>query len=102
MTLSSGIIAQDETSQSLVNAVGKTFSKGQRLLQCWREKTAKFFPDKPSLLDMIPQSTELTLAKLGKGGCISTDNCNAAQKFCVLLINLSSRLGLKKDTHLKR
>ncbi len=88
VTLSSGIIARDKTSQSLVNAIRKSFSKGQNLLLGWRNKTADMFPNKPNLLDMIPQSTELTLAKLGKGGCVSTDNCNAARKFHTLLIGL--------------
>ncbi len=80
VTLSSGIVAKDKTSQSLLNSVGKSFAEGQSLLEGWRETTSKLFPKKPHLLELISQSTKLTLAKLGKGGCVLTDNCNAAQK----------------------
>ncbi len=47
-------------------------------------------PDKPQWLDLILQPYELTLAKLGNGGCVSTDNWNA--KFCVLLIAFISKI----------
>ncbi len=61
-----------------------------RVKACCRagEKTAELFPNMLHLLGIIPEPSELTLAKLGKGGFVSTDNCNTAQKFCKLLIGL--------------
>ncbi len=88
VTLSSRIIAKDKMSQSLVNAVGKSFAEGQSLLEGWRETTSKLFPEKPHHLELIPQSFKLTLVNLGNGGCVLTDKCNAAQKFNVLLMEL--------------
>ena len=44
------------------------------------------FPDRPDLLDMIPSLDSSNIDKLGEGGTITTDTCNAAQKVRCLLV----------------
>ena len=52
----------------------------------WRDITKREFPGRPDLLDMIPQPDSINIDKLGEGGTITTDTCNAAQKVCRLLV----------------
>ena len=52
----------------------------------WRDITKREFPVRPDLLDMIPQPDSINIDKLGEGGTITTDTCNAAQNFCCLLV----------------
>ena len=43
------------------------------------------FPDRPDLLVLICEPSQLTMAKLADGGWIMTDTCNTARKFRKLL-----------------
>ncbi len=86
ITLSSGIISEDETSESIATSIGQTFKEGQDLLEGWRATTTTLFPQCPELLNLVPCPNELTLAKLAKDGVVSTDNCNAARKFRRLIV----------------
>ena len=52
----------------------------------WREVTAREFPDWPDLLDRIPDPEGVNIDKLGDGGTITTDTCNATQKISCLLV----------------
>lgn len=86
ITLSSGIIAKDETSESITISIVHTFKEGRDLLEGWRAFTRTKFPDRPELFNLLPNPNALTLAKLAKDGVVSTDNCNAARKFRQLIV----------------
>ena len=55
-------------------------------LKCWKEVTMREFPDKPDILLLIPDPYIINIDKLGDCGTITTDTCNAAQKFLRLLV----------------
>ena len=55
-------------------------------LKRWKEVTMCEFPDRPDLLLLIPNPDSISIDKLGDGGTITTDTCNAAQKVCWLLV----------------
>ena len=56
-------------------------------LRRWREVTAREFLDRPDLLAMIPLPNDITLSKLGDGGAVITDTCNAARKLRRILVD---------------
>ena len=60
--------------------------KLKHCLTRWRDITNIDFFSTPDLLDMIPQPDRSNIDKLGKGGTITTDTCNAAQKVRRLLV----------------
>ena len=53
----------------------------------WKEVTEREFPDRPDLLDLIPSPESNNIDKLGEGGAINTDTCNAAQKLRRILVD---------------
>ena len=55
-------------------------------LQRQKKVTAREFPDRSDLLDMIPSPDIIEINKLGEGGTITTDTCNAARKVRHLLV----------------
>ena len=57
-------------------------------LNRWREITAREFPGRPDLLDRIPKADGISITKLGNGGAITTDTCNAARKTRRILVDL--------------
>ncbi len=54
------------------------------------------YPHCKYLINMIPQSNELTLTKLAKDGMVSTDTCNTAHKTQRLLSELIRKLCFEK------
>ena len=44
------------------------------------------FPDRPDIWLLIPDPYSINIDKLGYGGTITTDICNAAQKVRLLLV----------------
>ena len=48
-------------------------------LKKWKEVTAQEFPDRPDILDLIPNADKIDINKL-TDGCVTTDTCNSAQK----------------------
>ena len=86
ITLSTSIIAEDETSESLSKSIMQTFKESGALLDAWRDVTVQMYPAWVDLLDMIPKGSNLTLSKLAKQGMITTDTCATARKFRQLLI----------------
>ena len=81
ITLSTSIIAEDETSESLSKSIMQTFKESGALLDAWRDVTVQMYPAWVDLLDMIPKGSDLTLSKLAKQGMITTDTCAMARKF---------------------
>ena len=60
----------------------RTFREGQLFLVTWRSVTRmREYPNRPYLLQSLPYLSELSLAKLAKGGWIMTDTCSPMQKF---------------------
>ena len=90
ITLSSGILAENEIAECLTRLIIHTFKEGGWLLDDWRIVLKRLYPSHQDLLDMIPQPQALTLAKLAYDGMVSTDTCNRAHKTRCLLLLLSS------------
>lgn len=86
VTLSSAILSEDETSEVLTDAILRTFREGRGILKVWREVTAREYPNRQDLLDLIPKPHQLTLSKLANGGWVMTDTCNPARKFRRLFV----------------
>ena len=55
-------------------------------LKRWKEVTMREFTDRPDLFLLIPDPDRINIDKLGDGGTITTDICNAAQKVRLLLV----------------
>ena len=79
--LDSGIMSEDETAILLNQAIQQAFKEGRDRLTAWRAVTARQYPGREDLLALIPLATDLTLAKLAKGGYLTTDTCNPARAF---------------------
>ena len=87
ITLSTSIIAEDETAESLSISIMQTFKESGKLLDAWQDVTVEMNPAWVDLLDMTPKGSDLTLSKLAKQGMITTDTCATARRFRQLLIN---------------
>ncbi len=96
ITLSTSIIAEDETSESLSKSIMQTFKESGALLDAWRDVTVKMYPAWVDLLEMIPKGSNLTLSKLAKQGMITTDTCAMARKFQWLPITEITALAEKE------
>ena len=55
-------------------------------LKRWKQVTARDSPDRSYILYMIPYPDSIDINKLGDGGTITTDTCNAACKVRRLLV----------------
>ena len=55
-------------------------------MERWKEVTKREFPDRPDLLDLIPEPESINTDKLGKDGVLTTDTCNTAQKIRRILV----------------
>ena len=64
ITLSSAILSVDETSEAVTEFILRTFREGRAMILAWREVTAREFPGRQDLLDIIGEPEGLTLAKL--------------------------------------
>ena len=53
--------------------------------------TAREFPDRPDLLDLIPDVDKIDINKL-TNGCVTTDTCNSAQKTRRILVKIVSEI----------
>ena len=84
--LSSSIIALNESSIGLTQAILRTFEEGREFLASWRKTTKELYPDKEYLVNQIPEAKLLTLAKLAHGAHIMTDTCSPARLFRKLLM----------------
>ncbi len=96
IALSSGIQAEDETAVATTASIVVTFQDCSRILHGWRRVAKQMYPENTNILQQIPHSNELTLAKLGKGGTVSTDNCNSARKFRRLLMEKIKKIALER------
>ena len=54
------------------------------------------YPNLPDLMQLIPDTKELTVAKLAEGGVIMTDNCDAARLFRQLFQEYITEVALKQ------
>lgn len=57
----------------------------------WREVTAREFPDRPDLLELIPDVDTINIKKL-TDGAVTTDTCNSAQKTRRILVEIVSQI----------
>jgi hypothetical protein len=96
VTLSSGILVENKTAECLTGSIVRTFKEGGKLLEGWRRILKRLHPHCQDLINMIPQSNELTLTKLAKDGMVSTDTCNTARKTQRLLCEVIRKLCFEK------
>ena len=73
----------DETSLAQVDAITSFINEKGQWLEKWADECKRMYPD---YKHDIPPASELSLAKLGDGGIVSTDTCNAAQRVNGLLV----------------
>ena len=66
-------------------------------LKRWKEVTRREFTDRPDLLLLIPDPDSINIDKIGGGGTITTDTCNAVQKVCRLLVEYIISTVNKQD-----
>ena len=99
VTLSSCIIAKEETAESLTQSIVHAFKESGELLQAGRDVTAALFPDRQDLFEKIPVPAELTLAKAAKR-IIMIETCNTACKLRRLLIDHIKVIAEKNQCHL--
>ena len=92
VTLSTSIIAEDDTAVSHNKSIVRTFTEGRELLVKWRETTKWMFLGRDDILALIPRALDLNLTKLGKNGVVMTDICSTAQKLRRLLIGTVEEL----------
>ncbi len=97
VTLSSGILAENETAECLSGSIIRTFKEGGQLLYDWRIVLERLYPSCQGLLDMILQLQALTLAKLANGGMVSTDTCNTAHKTRRLLCKAIRMVAIEQE-----
>jgi hypothetical protein len=64
VTLLSRLLAENETAECLTGAIIHTFKEGGKLLEGWRMVFTRLFPHCKDFINMIPQSSQLTLASL--------------------------------------
>ena len=87
-TISTSILAEDDTAVSLNETIVRTFKEERELVEKWQETTRRIFPGRDDILALVPRSAELTLAKLGHNGVMMTDTYKAVCKFPHLLIEI--------------
>ena len=75
--LSTTTYTEGEESDQVVAGLIQTLVEKGTLLDGWKSKHKELFGDDDN---DIPDSTNLNLSKLGDGGAIMTDTCNAAKK----------------------
>ena len=66
-------------------------------MQHWRDVTEREFPDRPDLVELIPHPDEIDVCKLGMGGVINTDTCNAARETRRLLVEHVGGVTYEQD-----
>ncbi len=67
------IIAEDSTTEEQSRAIIASFGKAGHLLHDWKEATFEMFPNRPDLLDMIPDPDDISPTKL-LGGTENQDH----------------------------
>ena len=78
------IISEEHNAESVTASIIVAFQRSGKLLDLWRSVTVEMYTGRDDLLEHIPQSSELTLAKMAKGFTM-TDTCNTARRIQHLL-----------------
>ena len=74
---STSIIPENETSETLVDAITSRVAKKAALLSDWKVMHERIFPNRQhEILD----DSQLSNGKLSEYGLVTTDTCNSAQK----------------------
>ena len=66
-------------------------------LKRWKDIAMREFPDRPDLLLFIPDLDSINIEKLVDCGTITTNTCNAAQKFRWLIVEYINGTVDKQD-----
>ena len=83
LVLSSAIILEGESSEQQCNAILEVIQRSGDRLKRWAEVIEKMYPDYDH---DIPVANQLNIGKLGNGGAVTSDTCNAARKTRRLLV----------------
>ena len=86
VTIDSCIMFVDGTGEMVRDSILRFLQTGRQILDRRRDITSRMYPNRPDLLSRIPQTNELTISKLANGGWVMTDTCNAARKYCRLIV----------------
>jgi hypothetical protein len=90
--MSGTIISKDGTADKQSHAIIGAFNDSGHLLQEWREMTAEMYSHEKELLEMIPNSVDMSPTKL-IGGFLYHDNCATANKTGNILMDMILELG---------
>ena len=60
VSLSSAIIPEGKLAASGVTAISQAFCEGRTLLEEWKKETQRMYPNRPDLMQLIPDTKELT------------------------------------------
>ena len=91
LLLTASIFPENETSVTVCKAICDTMKEKALYLSRWALLHESMF----GATHDIPSSTELTIGKLGQGGAVTTDTCNAARKLSSLLVDEIIEQGAK-------
>ena len=78
------LISKNGTAPEQSRAVLTALRDCKILLQEWRNTTASMFPDKPELIDLIPDPSLIDITRMA-GTMIEHDSCNTARAFGSIL-----------------
>ena len=82
IVLSTSIIPENELSETQCDAIVAEFERCGRMLGRWKKVAQRVCPEYAHL---IPDDKEMCISKFAKGGLLTTDGCNTAQKVRRLL-----------------
>ena len=77
LVLLSAIILKGESSEEQSEAIVSMVQRGAKRLERWSEKMKAIYP---TYKHDIPPPNQMNLYKLGAGGAVTSDTCNAARK----------------------
>lgn len=94
--LDGAIIAEDGTAEQQSRSILGSFTESARLLEKWCHETVYMFPNRPDLLEGLPDPSSMDIIRM-LGGMISHDNCNAARAGGKRLQSLILQLAEEKN-----
>ena len=99
--LDSCILSVNGTRKMVRDSILRSLQTGKQILDRWRDLTSIMYPNRPHLMERIPQDNKLTIAKLANGGWMMTDICNAARNYCRPSVELIKQIveeeGIPKE-----
>jgi len=73
--LNSAILSEDKTSTMPTQTMLRKFREAKNTLKSWHQVTDHEYPDRDDLIQLLPPITDISVAKLAKGGWTMTLFC---------------------------